>query len=111
MWKTVWPASRVGVEDGPEAAIRVAPLACERGSAADHLADERIVLWGERVEAVDVLPGHDQRVQRRLRVDVAEGDEPIVLVNHRCRNLAVHDFAEETVSCHSPPLFQIPAFA
>src|SRR4051812_2535183 len=39
----------------------------------------------------------------RLRVDVVEGEDPIVLVNDRPGDLPIDDFAEETVGhCKSP---------
>ena len=40
----------------------------------------------------------DQRVQRRLRVDVVEYEDAIVLVHHRRRDLLAHDPAEQTVA-------------
>ena len=49
----------------------------------------------------------DQHVYRRLRVDVLEGDQPVVLVDDGRRNLAVDDLAEEAVG----HVFQLPGFS
>ena len=43
MWKTVWPASAVGVEHRAEAAGVDAALLRDGGGAADQLADDLIV--------------------------------------------------------------------
>jgi hypothetical protein len=49
------------------------------------------------VEGFDVRARDDEDVRRGLRVDVAEGDGPLVLVDERGGNLARDDFAKETV--------------
>jgi hypothetical protein len=72
---------RVRVEHRAEPSVPVPLLARNGRGPADHLANERVVFRGQRVEALDVLPGDDQRVQRRLGVDVSKGDEAVVLIN------------------------------
>jgi len=42
--------------------------------------------------------GDDQHVGRPLRVDIVERKHAIVFVHNRCRDLALDDLAEETVS-------------
>jgi hypothetical protein len=67
--------ARTGVDDDT---VIVQPFACR------HLGDEvehPLVLvgaeLGDVVEAVDVVLGDDEQVRRRLRVDVADGDEAL----------------------------------
>ena len=71
----------VAVEDGSEAALAVAMLARQRRSAADHLANEPVVFGGNVVEGRDVAARYHQNMHRRLRVDVLDGNQPIVLVD------------------------------
>ena len=71
----------VAVEDGSETALAVAVLARQRRSATDHLANEPVVFDGDVVESRDVAPWYYQNMHRRLRVDVLEGNQPIVLID------------------------------
>ncbi len=48
----------------------------------------------------NVVPGHQQQVRRRRRIDVVEGDEFVVFVNFLGRNLAGRDLAEDTGVTH-----------
>jgi hypothetical protein len=62
-----------------------------------HRAHEPVVVRSEVVQRADVAAGDDQHVQRRLRVDVPDGDELVVLVNEPGWNLAADDPAEEAI--------------
>ena len=73
----------VGVEHGAETAIGVAPFSGDRGGAAHHGADERVVAGGQLVQGRDVALRDDQRVQRRLRIDVGDGEGAVVVVDVR----------------------------
>jgi hypothetical protein len=75
------PGVRVCVEHRAEPSVPVPLLARDGRGPADHLANERVVFRGQRVQALDVLAGDDERVQRRLRIDVSNGDEPVVLID------------------------------
>ena len=50
-------------------------------SQAHHRADEGVVLAKQIIQRRDVRARHDQHVHGRLRIDVFEGDETIVLVH------------------------------
>lgn len=53
--------------------------------------------------------GNDERMGRRLRIDIVECDHQIVLVNEGCRNSPRDDFAKETVA-HGAVSFLKPDF-
>src|SRR4051812_23105656 len=91
------PCLCVGVEDRPEPAVGVALIARHRGGAAEHLTDQRLVAGLKIVQRRNVPLRDDQRVQRRLRVDVVEDHEVVVFVDYRCGNLLAHDAAEQAI--------------
>jgi hypothetical protein len=51
-----------------------------------------------------MLAWHDQNVRRCYRVDVAKGNDLVVLVDKCRRNLTSRYTAKDTVSRHEPPL-------
>ena len=91
----------IGVEDRSVAARRQAAFAGDSGRPPHQFADEPVVLGAELVERRDMPFRYDQHVGRRLRVDVVEGDDAIVLVDQRRGNLTPDDFAEQAVG-HTP---------
>src|SRR5215469_16270222 len=44
-----------------------------------------------------MLARHDEKVHRRLRIDIAERDASLVLIHALRRNLSFDDFAEEAI--------------
>jgi hypothetical protein len=62
-----------------------------------HRPYEPVVVRSEVVQRADVATGDDQYVQRRLRVDVPDGDELVVLVNESGGNLPADNPAEEAI--------------
>jgi hypothetical protein len=92
------PCFAIAVEDRAITALGVAILLRERRRTPHHRSDQRIIDDAKVVQCLDVLSWNDQDVQWRLRVDVLEGDQLLVLVDDRPRDLARDDFAEETVS-------------
>jgi hypothetical protein len=91
------PGTRVAVEDGPVAALRVTVFFRDRCGETRHLSDERIVFGGQIVERRDMPSRNYQYVHRRLRVDVAEGHQPIVLMDERAGDFTCDDSAEKTI--------------
>ena len=58
----------------------------------------------------DVLPRHQQDVGRRLRMEVADGEDEVVLVDAHGRDLARRDPAEQAISAHAAlPEFEVAA--
>jgi NAD(P)H-dependent FMN reductase len=88
---------RVAVEDSPVATIGVAVLRRQCRSPANHLSNQTVVFGAEVVQRRDVPARHDEDVRGRLGVDVLDGNEPIVRIHNRARDLACDDLAEETV--------------
>src|SRR5688572_3038194 len=89
----------IAVEHRPVARAVVSLFLRNLRGGAHHGSDERVVLFAQIVEGGNVLPGHDQHVQRRLRVDVGKRQQPIVFVDFRRGNLAGDDATEQTAHC------------
>ena len=87
---------RVAVEHGPKTGAVVSLLPGDLRGGPDHCADEAVVALAEVVQRRNVLLRHDQHVQRRLRVDVGKGQQPIVFVDFRRRNLTSDDSTKQT---------------
>src|SRR5712691_13499023 len=91
------PRIAIGVEHRSEAPGRQAALLRDGGGATDDFTDDLVVLDTHLVQRLDVSLGNHQHVGRGLRVDVVEGEHPLVLVDDRCGNLAMDDLAEQTI--------------
>ena len=87
----------IRVEHRPVAAIGVAVFPGDLRSRAMHGPNEAVVVRRQIVQRGDVSSRDDQHMQRRLRVDVFDRDQLIVLMHELSRNLAADDLAEETV--------------
>ena len=89
--------SAIRVEQRTVAGLRKPALLCDERGAADELADNLIVFGPDVIERRDVPLRHDQDVRRRLRVDVVERENAIVLVDDARGYLPLDDFAEQAV--------------
>src|SRR5687768_6054099 len=94
---------RVAIEHGPIARPIVALVFRNLRGGAHHGADQRVVIGIQVVERRDVLLGHHERVQRRLRIDIGEGQQPVVFVDFRGRDFSGNDPAEQTA--HTTAIF------
>src|SRR5690606_11592592 len=63
----------------------------------EQFGDERPIVRRHIVHRRNVLFRNEQDVFLRLGLDVAERQDPVVLVHFRARNLAPDDFAEKAV--------------
>jgi hypothetical protein len=91
------PGVRARVDDGAVASLGEAlPVGDARGDA-EEVAEQRLVRLRRVVQRLDVRARDDEDVRRGLRVDVAEGDGPLVFVDERGGNLARDYLAEEAV--------------
>ena len=95
-WKTVCQAA------APQALIRLMPSAprtsfirLREPLRGEHRRGQ--VIGGDLEQVGGVLPRHDQCVARRRRVDVHEGDGPLVGVDHLARDRPGDDPAEQAV--------------
>ena len=60
------------------------------------------------MQGSDVLPGNDQEVHRRLRIDILEGDRQIVLIQALRGDLPGSDLAEQTLHGGAPDRRELP---
>lgn len=88
--------ARPDVEDGAVSLLDVA-LAGDLGGGEMAAADEFGVGGLGLFQSRKMLFGNDENVRGRLRVDVFEGENVVVLVNFLGRNLAANDAAEEAI--------------
>src|SRR4029450_2076441 len=79
--------------------LRLSERSCRQEAAPDDVG----VLGLHRDDRVDVALGHDEEMDGRLRVDVLEGQNRVVLVLDFGGSLAGHDAAEHTVLQRDPP--------
>src|SRR2546423_3182695 len=94
------PRARACVDDGAVARFGVPLFGCYARGHAQEVSEHRLFALARFVERSDVRARDDERVRRGLRVDVAEGQRLLVLVDLRRGNLARGDLAEDTVvSC------------
>jgi hypothetical protein len=88
-------------------ALGAALLAGQLLGGVQQVAGQRLVGFGEVGEGGDVALGDHQKMHRRLRADIVEGDELIVLVELARRNLTGDDLAEQAVHGQAPePLLE-----
>src|SRR3990172_9803434 len=95
------------VNDHPVAALFKAFLGGDFPRDKEEVSHELPVRHGDAVNVRDMLFGNDERVDRRLGIDVLEGDRMLVLVDDRGRDLLFDDPAENAVrvGAHDlPPL-------
>ena len=79
-------------------AFRATLLLRQALSGEEDMPGELLVIGlAEVVQGRDVLLGNDQKVHGRLRGDVMEGHDLIVLVEHLGRNVPGDDLAEQTI--------------
>src|SRR5256714_2033565 len=92
--------ARARVDDGAVARFGVPLLGCYARGHAQEVSEHCLFALARFVERGDVRARDDERVRRGLRVDVAEGQRLLVLVNLLRGNLARDDLAKDTVvSC------------
>src|ERR1051326_676040 len=99
--------ARAGVDDGAVAFVGVARVACDARGDAQEVAERGLVGLFRLVERGDLRAREDERERRGLRVDVAEGDGALVLVNLRRGNLPRDDLAEDAVLSGRHKIFRL----
>jgi len=92
------PGSTLRVEHRPIAFVRVSVFFCDSGRDSLHRSYQRIVVRGEIVQRGDVTTRDDQDMQRRLRVDIPNGDDLVVFMHEASRDLPCDDLAEEAIA-------------
>ncbi len=64
---------------------------CKIGGNADHVSDERFILFGDIVRRPEFNLWDDQDMNRRLWGDVVEGKDLVVVVDDIDQDLAAYD--------------------
>ena len=85
------------VEDEACAALGETFLFCDILGAEEKPPHQRGIFLCHVEKAFDVLPGNDEDVRGRLRVQIAECVEFVVFVNFVRRDFAADDFTENAV--------------
>src|SRR5688572_11168971 len=78
-------------------AARQPLLFCKLTCNVDQVSDQRLVRLLHVLDPIDRLLGNDQDVRRSLRIDVAEREAAIILVDDLGRDLAIDDLAEKSL--------------
>jgi hypothetical protein len=91
------PRITVAVEHRPIPALIEPILPGEIAGDSEQGPDQGIVLRTEVVKRGDVPARHDQQVERRLRIQILEGDDRTVVVNAFSGNQTRCDLAEQAV--------------
>ena len=84
------------VEDEAVAAFFQAEFLRDFGGFEQQMAEGLMIFGAGFGEARNRFPGNDQNMRRRLRIDVAEGDDLVVLEDDVRRNFAGDDFFKES---------------
>lgn len=63
----------------------------------EEVANEFTVRHGDAVDAGDMFFWHNERVNRRLGIEVLKGDCVLIFVENRCRDFFLDDPAKNTV--------------
>ena len=92
--------SRLGAVIHDQPAVFRAVFPGQLRADADDLADERLVLGGNRPRAAEMFLGNDQKMGGRLGGDVPEGNDLIVLMQFFGRDFTAGDPAEKTGAAH-----------
>jgi hypothetical protein len=86
------------VHDGSESAFRDPFPTRHLRSDESQPAQQGPIVVRRGSVILDVPAGHDQHVNRRLRIDVPKSDTIIVRIQERGGNLAGNDAAEQAIS-------------
>ena len=89
------PAIRVHVEHCSVTLLRDAEVLRNLAGCCKHVGQQRFVFCGNVVQGRDVFSRADEDMYRRLRTDVVEGDDAIVLIGHFRWQFFVRDSAEK----------------
>jgi len=87
----------VGVEHGPVAVVGVSVLFRDGCGHTLHRAHQRIVVRIQIVQCGDVTARNDQDVQGRLRIDIPDRNDLVILMDEASRDLSCDDLAEKAI--------------
>ena len=85
------------IDDHPVTALVKTLLGGDGLGNEEQVPDELTVRNSDRVNVCDMFFRHNERMNRRLRVEVLKGNRELILVHDLCGDLFLDDFAEQTV--------------
>lgn len=85
------------VDDHPITALIETLLRSYGLGNKEEVANEFTVCNGDAVDVSDMFFWHNKRVNRRLGIEVLEGDCVLILVEKCCRDFFLDDLAKKTV--------------
>ena len=88
----------VGVEHGPVAFVGVPVFFRDGCRRPLHCSHQRIIMRGQIVQRRNVTARDDQDVQWRLRVDIPDRHQFVILMDEASRDLSCDDLAEEAIA-------------
>jgi hypothetical protein len=88
------PARLVAVHQSAVAGLGETLASRNLAHGSIHTPHERFIFRLEIIERGDMFPWHDQDVDRRLGIEVAESDYRVVFVHHVRRDVASGNLAE-----------------
>jgi hypothetical protein len=92
-------AVRAGI-DHHAVAVSEALVAGNLSGRKQQVSEQPRMLFAGVRQRGNMFAGHQEKVHRRLRVDVAEGDAALVLEDEPGRNGALDDLAEQAAHRH-----------
>ncbi len=91
------PAGRVAIDNDPETVFSKTEVMGDLAGDLMNMTDQFIICSCQIKNGADMLARNDQEMMRRLRVDVLDDDQTIILENLLAGDLAGNDFTEYTI--------------
>lgn len=85
------------IDDHPVTALVKPLLGCNGLGNKEQMPDELTVRDSETVNVCDMFFRHNERMDRRLGIEVLKGDRELILVDDLCDDFFLDDFAKQAV--------------
>src|SRR5688572_31406044 len=106
--KNALPCVGAGIDDHAKPRVGDSPLARQPRRDLKDLADQRAVLGLDIEHARDVLARNQKNMDGRLRPDVGESDDTLVLINRVGLDLPLRDTAKQTTIHERSSRWRLP---
>jgi hypothetical protein len=93
------------VDDHPVTAFIKAPFRGDGLGDKEQMPNELTIRDNETVNIVNVFFRHDERMDRRLGIDVLKSDRVLIFVDDRGGNLFLDDLAKQAVRSRTHYIF------
>lgn len=94
------PTQLIAVHHHAEA-FRAALLIGQALGGKEDVPGQELVVFAQLIEGTDVFFRDHQKMHRRLRADIVEGDDLIIFIQLARGDVSGDDLAEQTI--HGPP--------